>query len=151
VWIYRGVLAVSRDPALRRFALRHGETERRHLARIEAVLPRPHHSRLLPLWRLAGWLTGALPALAGPRAVHITIDAVESFVDRHYTQQIDRLRAEGGDPALLALLEECRADEIHHRDEARGLHGGRPGPAGRLWARLVGSGSALAVAAARRF
>ena len=30
VWIYRGVLAVSRDPALRAFAQRHLATERRH-------------------------------------------------------------------------------------------------------------------------
>lgn len=67
VWIYRGVLAVSRDPALRAFAQRHLATERRHLGLIEACLPAADHSRLLPLWRLAGWLTGALPALARPR------------------------------------------------------------------------------------
>jgi demethoxyubiquinone hydroxylase (CLK1/Coq7/Cat5 family) len=36
------------------------------------------------LWRVAGWLTGALPALFGRAAVLRTIDAVETFVEGHY-------------------------------------------------------------------
>ena len=39
VWIYRGVLAVTRDPALRAFAEEHGRTEAAHLAFFEAGLP----------------------------------------------------------------------------------------------------------------
>lgn len=52
VWIYRGVLAVSRDPALRAFAARHGATERRHLGLIEACLPAAAQAGLRPLQRL---------------------------------------------------------------------------------------------------
>jgi ubiquinone biosynthesis monooxygenase Coq7 len=150
VMIYRGILAVSRDPGVRDFATRHRATEQGHLALIEAVLPPARRSRLLPLWRIAGWLTGALPALAGPRAVYATIDAVESFVDHHYQQQIDRLDAEGGHPALRAMLARCQEEEVHHRDEARGLAAAPPGPLLRGWAWMVGAGSAAAVAAARQ-
>ena len=46
---------------------------------------------VLPLWRVMGWLTGALPALFGRQAVFATIEAVETFVDHHYQQQIVRL------------------------------------------------------------
>jgi hypothetical protein len=67
VMIYRGVLAVARDDTLRAFAQHHLETESRHLALIEEVVPPSGRSRLLPLWRVAGWLTGALPACFGPR------------------------------------------------------------------------------------
>ena len=105
-----------------------------------------HH--LLP--RVAGWLTGALPALVGPRAVFATIDAVETFVDHHYREQIERLDAEGLMPALRDLLEQCRAEEVHHRDEAREASVAPPGPLLRGWAWLVGTGSAAAVRAARR-
>ena len=150
VWIYRGMAAVARDPALRDFAARHLETETGHLRSLEAVLPPCARSRLLPLWRLAGWLTGALPALFGPRAAYVTVDAVETFVDRHYGAQIDRLEAGGEQPDLLALLKRCRDDEIDHRDEARRHHGGRTGAIAGLWAALVGGGSAAAVALARR-
>ncbi|HIC79372.1 MAG TPA: DUF393 domain-containing protein [Kiloniellaceae bacterium] len=150
VAIYRGILAVSRDEEIRRFAEAHLETERRHLAEIEAVLPRRDRSLCLPLWRLAGFLTGALPALFGPRAVYATIAAVETFVDKHYAEQIERLAPEGDHAALRALLETCRLEEVHHRDEAREALDAEPGALTALWCRTVGSGSALAVAVARR-
>lgn len=159
VRIYRGVLAVSRDPAVRAFAARHLETESRHLERIEAVLPAPHRSRLLPAWRAAGWMTGAIPALFGARAVHATIEAVETFVDRHYAAQLERIDAadpHGADArlqALRALLEACRRDEVEHRDEAAAAFARAGRGAGRLlraWTRLVGAGSVAAVAVCRR-
>ncbi len=151
VMIYRGILSVCRDPELRAFALRHKATEQGHLDLLEGILRPEERSKLLPIWRVAGWLTGALPALFGPRAVYATIDAVESFVDHHYREQIDRLDAESALPEIRALLERCRLEEVHHRDEAREVGGG---PCyGRLlsaWGWLVGVGSAAAVAAAKR-
>ena len=150
VMIYRGVLAVARDPALRDFAARHGATEQRHLALVEAWLPPAQRSRLLGPWRLAGWLTGALPALCGARAVYATIAAVETFVDRHYQQQIDRLHGRPGHDELRQVLIDCQADERHHRDEAAALAGPPPGPLLRAWCALVGTGSGVAVALARR-
>jgi ubiquinone biosynthesis monooxygenase Coq7 len=150
VMIYRGILAFSRDPGVVDFARRHMATEQGHLDLLEVLLPRPRQSRLLPIWRVAGWLTGALPALFGPRAVYATIDAVETFVDHHYQQQIDRLDAEGIHPEIRALLAHCQAEEVHHRDEARDAATAPPGALLRGWAWLVGNGSAAAVQAARR-
>jgi demethoxyubiquinone hydroxylase (CLK1/Coq7/Cat5 family) len=153
VFIYRGITAVARwrgDAQLLAFAQQHGDTEAEHLSLIEAWLPPSRRSRLLGPWRLAGWLTGALPALAGRRAVYGTIAAVETFVDRHYQQQIDHLRAHGGPDGLLPLLERCQADECHHRDEAAVLTGERRPGLLRLWCAVVGSGSAAAVVLARR-
>lgn len=148
VWIYRGVLALSRDRALRAFAQRHLATEQRHLGLIDTCLPATAHSRLLPLWRVAGWLTGALPALLGPRAVYATIAAVETFVDRHYQAQIDRLAGDAAQAPLRELLDSCRRDEVAHRDEAA-RHAGPPGPLLRAWCTLVGAGSAAAVKVCR--
>ncbi len=151
VQIYRGVLAVARDPALRAFAERHLAAEQRHLALIEAWLPRPQRSRLLRGWRVAGWLTGALPALFGARAVYATVVAVETFVDRHYAEQIERLAGQPAQAPLQALLRGCRDDERAHRDEAAALSEA-PRPLWlRAWCQLVGVGSAAAVALARRF
>ena len=150
VEIYRGILAVARDPALRMFAERHLATERTHLERIEQWLPAADRSRLLRLWRPAGFVTGALPALFGPRAVYGTIEAVETFVDRHYSVQIERLDALPALAALRDTLAECRSDEIAHRDEAATKSGAARGLLLRAWGRVVGAGSALAVAASRR-
>ncbi len=150
VMIYRGILAVTRDPALRDFAARHGATEQGHLDLLEELLPPTQRSKLLPIWKVAGFLTGFLPALFGPRAVHVTIDAVESFVDHHYQQQLDRLDAERIHPEIRALLAHCQAEEVHHRDEARDLHGGAAGALLRAWGWIVGAGSSAAVMAAKR-
>ena len=148
--IYRGILAVSRDVAVRDFAARHKATEQRHLELLEALLPPAQRSLLLPVWRLAGFLTGWLPALAGSRAVYATIEAVESFVDRHYAEQLDKLPPGAAAEPLRQLLRQCQAEEVEHRDEAAALRGAPPGLFLRGWAWLVGHGSAAAVAAARR-
>lgn len=167
VMIYRGVLAITRDPALREFALHHLATEQRHLELIEQVVSPRWRSRLLPLWRVSGWLTGALPALFGPRAVYATIEAVETFVDRHYAAQvelIDRcMPADGGVDsadacdaaarapwlALRALLEQCRQDEVAHRDDAGARWDGHASGVLALWRALVGKGSVAAVGVCR--
>ena len=150
VWIYRGLLAVSSDAGVLEFARRHLATEQGHLDKIEAVLPWPQRSRLLPGWRVAGFATGALPALFGPRAVYATIAAVETFVDQHYQHQIEKLTGRPEHAALLALMRQCQQDECEHRDEALALQNQPPGWLLRAWCQLVGSGSSAAVVLARR-
>ena len=155
VQIYLGILAISRDPELRAFARHHLSTEQHHLEILESIRPTVPRSRLLVLWRPAGWLTGALPALFGARAVYATIAAVETFVDHHYAQQLDRLdatlalRPDAALEALRAQLGACRDDELRHRDEALAAGPAR-GALAALWAWCVGFGSAAAVALARR-
>lgn len=169
VWIYRGILAVARDPALRNFAQHHMAAEEAHLAFFLTQLPARWHTRLAPLWRLAGWLLGAGPALFGRVAVYRTITAVESFVDHHYALQIDMLAAHPGHAWLRERLQAFRDDELMHRDDAsrRARDAGRagvtaaarvegpdrgpiPGPIARLWMTIVGRGSALGANIARR-
>jgi len=146
VMIYRGIISGSRDPGVLRFAAAHKATEAEHLALLEVLLPARSRSILLPIWRVAGFFTGFLPALFGPRAVYATVAAVETFVDGHYAEQIAKLPPS----ALRDVLALCRTDELHHRDEAQAADPASPGWALRVWGRLVGTGSALAVVAARR-
>ena len=150
VMIYRGVLAISRDSSVRQFAEAHLCTEQKHLKLMEDIVPVAGRTRLLPVWRVMGWLTGALPALFGPRAVFSTIEAVETFVDHHYEQQIVRLDSEGPNDALRQVLVGCQADEVSHRDEAAQLATPARGLLLRLWCAVVGAGSAAAVVAAKR-
>lgn len=150
VEIYRGALAANRDPKLRQDILRHLETERCHLLAFQRILEPKETSRVLYLWKLAGWFLGYIACRAGPNTYHRTIASVETFVDSHYEQQIRRLTAENGDRNLLALLLACQRDEAEHRDEAARRVTGEGGLAGRLWGAIVGAGSAAAVALARR-
>lgn len=151
VFIYRGVLAFSRDEGVRDFAERHAQTEQRHLDIISEILPRKRRSILIPLWKVAGWITGAVPAIMGPRAVYATVEAVETFVEEHYQEQIDFLTKASADPHLIGILKECQADEIAHKEEAAQSSGDRPPFVLRVWTALVGLGSAQAVSLARAF
>ena len=69
VLIYAGILATCRDADILAFAQRHKATEQEHLDLIETILPPGQRSLLLPIWRVAGWLTGALPGLFGRYAL----------------------------------------------------------------------------------
>ena len=150
VMIYRGILAISRDASARQFAERHLATEQQHLQLMEHWVPVAHRTRLLPVWRVMGWLTGALPALFGRQAIFATIEAVETFVDQHYEQQVVRLDAQSEHALLRQTLIDCQADEVSHRNEAAQLALPHRGPLMRCWCAIVGFGSAAAVVAAKR-
>jgi len=149
VAIYRGILWASKDASIRRFAEHHLLTEQDHLQKIDSVIPAKSRSRLLPLWRAAGFVTGALPSLLGPRAIYATIAAVETFVDEHYLQQIERLDRENLFPELRDLLANCREDEIEHKQEAELALGSANHFGLRVWCKIVDFGSRAAVAIER--
>ncbi len=44
--------------------------------------------------------------------------AVETEIDLHYSEQLDRLEATNEDPELAQMIEEFREDEREHRDAA---------------------------------
>lgn len=150
VFIYKGILAVSRCEKIQNFASRHLETEQKHLQRFDAILEPGVKSRLLPLWRLAGFLTGAIPAIFGAQAVYHTIESVEAFVETHYQQQIERIKAEEivSSPSLIEIkriLKECQEDEIEHLEEAKTKLSDKIGFVTRCWGHMVGFGSSAAV------
>ena len=150
VTIYCGMLAVSRDKVVRRFAKTHIRTEVRHLRFFELWLPRQHHSRLLPVWRAAGWLLGATSALFGRQAAFRTVAAVETFVEGHYLAQIEMMESMRGLESLAGVLRDFCADEVHHRADANARLDNTDGAIARAWAYLIAAGSALGVRVARK-
>jgi len=133
------------------FVREHLRAEAEHLALFEELLPESKRTRLLPLWRTAGWLLGFLPSLLSPRLLFHTIAAVEAFVEEHYMAQILPLERDGRSPELVKLLRACCADEVHHKEDAQRRAGAEPPSLPvRVWRRIVGVGSAVAADVARR-
>jgi len=152
VWIYRGILAARPTGALLEFAREHLQTEQQHLGMFDDLSVCYRRSLMLPLWRLAGFLTGFLPSLVSKNAVFATIEAVETFVDLHYQAQIRSLNScahREAERAVLDLFETCRLDEVAHRDEAAQRRTGKPTARMGLWTTMVGGGSQGAVKLAR--
>ena len=150
VYIYKGILSIAKDPALVEFSKRHLETEKEHLRKIEEVLPVSKRSKLVGIWKVAGYLLGFLPSLFGPRIVFATIEAVESFVEDHYEEQLKYLRVQNNpDQALIDLLQSCQDDEIEHKNESAIKKRSTPGFLLNFWMKIVGWGSSSAVKVAK--
>ena len=116
-----------------------------------ALLPEHKHTRLLPIWRVAGFALGFVPAAYSDRALFKTVEAVETFVEIHYQEQIVPLKRHGRCPQLVELLEHCCADEVHHKDDATARSGGgETSYAEGAWMAVVKLGSAAAAEFARR-
>ena len=128
--IYAGQLAVMGDRAPHSAeVLRMAQQEQDHRARFDAMMAqrgvRP--TLLQPLWSVAGFALGAATALIGPEAAMACTAAIETEIDRHYTEQLDELGDD--DPEhIRASLADChlRRDvrtQLQHRQSF--AHGAR--------------------------
>ena len=154
VCLYRAILRITRDPVIIEFASQHLETETTHLERMEALLEPKNLTKLLPLWKVAGYVAGFVPALLGRNAVFATVDAVETFVDQHYLSQLISLgKQPTADPSneIMQLLYDCRHDELVHREEARSHADIAGKPFLKAWQKMIEVGSHIAVALSTRW
>lgn len=117
--IYAGQLAVmgNRTPAARSIA-HMAEQEARHLSEFDRLIVergvRP--SILQPVWNVAGFALGAATAAIGPEAAMACTVAIETEIDRHYSEQLEQLGE--SDAELSALVAEFQADELEHKATA---------------------------------
>lgn len=102
---------------------------------------------LTPLWDRAGFALGAVTALISPEAAMACTEAVETEIDRHYTQQRDALA--DSDPRLSAAIADFQADEVEHRDTAR-EHGADKAVGYPLLTAAIRLGCRAAIALTRR-
>lgn len=150
--IYQGQLAVMGDRGPYAQEIAHmAEQEEDHRARFDALVAergvRP--TALQPFWSVAGYALGAATALIGPKAAMACTAAIETEIDRHYTEQLDRLSESGTDPELAAMIEEFRDDERAHRDAALAA-GAEQAPAYPLLSGAIRLGCRVAIKLAER-
>lgn len=150
--IYEGQLAVmgSRGPhsaEIRAMA----RQEEGHRAAFDALMARRgvRPTLLQPFWNVAGYALGAGTALIGPEAAMACTAAVEEEIDRHYSEQLDRLEEEGDDPELAGMIAQFREDEREHRDAALEA-GAESAPAYPLLSGAIRLGCRLAIRLSER-
>lgn len=150
--IYQGQLDVmgDRGPHAAEIA-EMAEQEQGHRARFDALMVRRgvRPTALQPFWSAAGYALGAGTALLGPEAAMACTAAVEEEIDRHYSQQLDRLAEGEADPELSAMIEEFREDERQHRDAALAA-GAEEAPAYPLLSGAIRLGCRVAIKLAER-
>ena len=116
--IYCGQLAVlGSHPASRQIARMQSQEERHLRTFDEMMVERGIRPTLLqPVWRVAGHALGVTTALMSPNAAMACTAAVETEIDRHYSQQLKALGA--GEPDLASTISRFRDEELEHRDTA---------------------------------
>ncbi|RDC61105.1 5-demethoxyubiquinone hydroxylase, mitochondrial [Alteripontixanthobacter maritimus] len=119
--IYEGQLAVmgNRGPHSAEIEAMAAQ-EATHRKEFDALMARRgvRPTALQPVWSAAGYGLGAVTALMGPEAAMACTAAVETEIDRHYSDQLDELEANGSDPELAEMIERFREDEREHLDTA---------------------------------
>ena len=116
--IYCGQLAVLGSHKASRSIARMHSQEQAHLRSFdEMMVERGIRPTLLqPVWSVAGHALGAVTALMGPSAAMACTAAVETEIDRHYSEQLRALGKE--EPDLAATISRFRDEELEHRDTA---------------------------------
>ncbi len=152
VRIYEGQLAVLGNragakkaaQAIRKMA----RQEQDHLKAFDHLINerRVRPTALTPVWHVAGFALGAATALLGEKAAMACTAAVEDVIDRHYADQIERIR---GDDDLKKRIEAFRADEIAHCNEAL-AHGAKDAPLYRVLTAAIKAGCNLAIKLSER-
>ena len=125
------------------------DQEQRHLKAFDKLVNerRVRPTALEPVWRIAGFALGAATAAMGEKAAFACTAAVEEVIDEHYASQIMAL--EGKDEALKATVEDFRADEAAHRDEAL-KQGAEQAPGYKLLSETIKAGCRLAIKLSER-
>lgn len=148
--IYAGQLAVmgTRGPHSTEIAGMAAQ-EAEHQAKFDAMIAergvRP--TLLQPVWSAAGFALGAATALIGPEAAMACTAAIETEIDRHYTEQLEELGDE--DPELGAAILKFRDEEREHRDAALAA-GAEKAPAYPLLFHAIRMGCRVAIKLSER-
>jgi ubiquinone biosynthesis monooxygenase Coq7 len=151
VRIYEGQLAVlKRRKSASVETIQHmADQEQRHLKTFDRLVNerRVRPTALEPVWRVAGFALGAVTAAMGEKAAFACTAAVEEVIDEHYAAQIAALKDK--DPALKATVEDFRADEAAHRDEAL-KQGAEQAPGYKLLSETIKAGCRIAIRLSER-
>ena len=146
VWIYLGAKCIFWNKKISKMSKEHILTETNHLLVMENLLTSNEKSKLLFLWRIMGFLLGILSAMLGYKFFCITVDAVETFVEKHYNEQIDYLLNNNLNYKLAMVLKKCCDEEIEHQQDARSKVVKKDeSKFTNCWTKIVGSGSNMAV------
>jgi len=151
VWIYKGARLAFWSEKIRSMAIEHGETEKQHLVVMDYLLPISERSKLISLWKIMGFGLGFISSLFGFKAFCHTIAIVETFVEKHYGEQIKYLENSGNCLGLLIVLRKCCEEEVAHKDEAaQRVSNSRDHVLIFIWRLVVESFSSIAVLVARK-
>jgi len=121
--LYQGQALTARLPEVRRAMERSAQEENDHLHWCEARIHElgDRKSFLNPLWYAGSFTIGALAGLAGDKWSLGFVVETERQVESHLDEHLDQIPVT--DRKTRAVLDQMKADEIHHAQVAKAAGG----------------------------
>jgi ubiquinone biosynthesis monooxygenase Coq7 len=88
--------------------------------------------------------------MLGRNFIYTTIYYVETFVEKHYQEQLNMLEKNEQSRKLRKIIEDLMKDEIGHKDDAKKYLKNLT-IFNKLWGQIITHGSNLAVNISKRF
>jgi len=150
VYIYKAIIRFSKNKDILKFSQLHLSTETKHLNLLENIISKKDFSKLIGLWKFFGFVTGLIPSILGRNFIYATIYYVETFVEKHYQEQLNMLDNSKQSRKLKKIIEDLMNDEIDHKDDAKKKIK-KFTILNKVWGQLITHGSNLAVNVSKRF
>ena len=124
--------------------------EKRHLERFDRMMAerRVRPTALQPLWSVAGFALGAATALISEKAAMACTDAVETEIDRHYSEQLAELGDE--DPGICRRHRAISRPRSWSIGETAREHGAQEAIAYPLLTTAIRAGCRVAIELSKR-
>ncbi len=121
--LYHGQALMARDASTRAHLREAAAEEHAHLSWCQDRLEQLHEptSVLNPFWYGASFMLGAVAAVFGDRVSQGFVIETEKQVEAHLQSHLDQLPPQ--DAHSRAVLEQMKADEVRHADNARAAGG----------------------------
>lgn len=145
--IYAGQLAILKGTPAESTLSEMAEQEATHLKKFNrlSIQYEVRPTLLQPLWHVGGYALGMITALLGEKAAHACTIAVEEVIDEHYQEQLEALgQISDQSTSLAEIIEECRQDELAHKETAIEM-GGQEAPAYELLSTAIKTISRTAI------
>ncbi len=146
--IYEGQLlalnTIKNDPNLLEQVTKMKSQEQNHYNFFDKEIQKRNikPTKLLPLWDILGVGLGFGSVLLGKKATMLCTASVEEVIDKHYSNQIDKL--EPDETNLKDKISEFRDDELHHKNIAYELGATKKGLYS-IFDKVIKTGSRIAI------
>ncbi len=118
--IYKSQIKFSKNDNLKKELKKISDEEMVHFKYFdeEIIKNRTRPTVMQPIWKVGGYVLGAVSSILGEKYVHACTEAVESTIVDHYNEQIEFLKTEKIKNDLRLKIQKFREEENGHKENS---------------------------------
>ena len=127
--IYQSQIKFSKNMKLKEELKKISDEEMVHFKYFdeEIIKNRTRPTVMQPVWRVGGFMLGAISSILGEKYVHACTEAVETTIVDHYNEQVDFLKKNKVRNNLrLKIQKFCKEEDNHKMNSKKKVHSKSP-------------------------